>query len=238
MDKFTCELFARRVVNMTKNDNNEKFKKQRTTLVSSLEEQGYIKDKKVKSAMMKVRREDFVLPEYRESSYRDTPLPIPSEATISAPHMHAISLSALDLKPGDRVLEVGAGSGILLAYMKEIVGMKAEVVGVEIAMEVYRFAKNNLEKSGYDKKVRLVLGDISNVVDKKKFDKIIVSATCPDIPKVLVDNLKIGGILIAPVGQQYGHQELIMVKKAKKGPVVKNLGGVMFVPLRGKYGFE
>ncbi len=218
--------------------NNDKFERQRRDLIDSLEEGKCITSPKVKAAMLKVRREDFVLGEYRDSAYNDYPLPIPSDATISAPHMHAMVLSELNLKPGDCVLEVGAGSGILLAYMKELVGSKGEVTGIEIKIDVYRFAKNNLEKSGYSKKVSMILGDISRVAGKKKFDKIIVSATSPDIPKVLVDMLKTNGMLIIPVGNPNGSQTLVAVKKTSRITVMKDLGSVMFVPLEGEYGWK
>jgi len=220
----------------------DKYEEKRKALVKRLEEYGYIGGSnalKIKKAMLKVRREDFVLPEYRENAYSDTPLPIPSDATISAPHMHAMYLSTAELKAGEKVLEIGAGSGILLAYIKEIVGPKGEVVGTEIVPEVYRFAKNNLEKSGYDKKVKIILGDITNIPRGKKFDKIFVSATCPEIPQPLIKHLKAGGMIIAPVGEPYGHQELVCVKKTKQGKVImKSLGGVVFIPLRGEYGWK
>lgn len=218
---------------------HDRFEEKRKALIGRLEDYGYIKTAKIKKTMLKIRRDDFVLPEHRESAYNDTPLPIPSDATISAPHMHAIFLSAADLKSGEKVLEIGAGSGILLAYMKELVGSKGEVVGVEITPEVYRFAKNNLEKAGYDKKVELVLGDGSKGVEKKKFDKIVVSATCPEVPKPLIKQLKAGGMIIAPVGEPYGRQELVCVHKTKQGKnVIKSLGGVAFVPLRGEHGWK
>ena len=218
---------------------HDRFEEKRKALIGRLEDYGYIKTPKIKKAMLKIRRDDFILPEHRESAYNDTPLPILADATISAPHMHAIFLSAADLKSGEKVLEIGAGSGILLAYMKELVGSKGEVVGVEITPEVYRFAKNNLEKAGYAKKVELVLGDGSRGMDKKKFDKIIISATCPEVPKPLIKQLKTGGMIIAPVGEQYSHQELVCVQKTKQGKLVmKNLGGVVFVPLRGEYGWK
>lgn len=218
---------------------NDKFEEKRKALIERLEDYGYIKNPKIKKAMLKIRRDDFVLPEHRGSAYDDSPLPIPADATISAPHMHAIFLSAADLKSGDKVLEIGAGSGILLAYMKELVGPKGEVMGVEITPEVYRFAKNNLEKARYDKKVQLILGDGSKGVDKKRFDKIIISATCPEVPKPLIKQLKAGGMIIAPVGEQYSHQELVCVQKTKQGKLVmKNLGGVVFVPLRGEHGWK
>jgi protein-L-isoaspartate(D-aspartate) O-methyltransferase len=218
------------------------FDEQRKSLVQRLEDYRYIggkNAKKIKKAMLKVKREDFVMPEHRGNAYDDTPLPIPADATISAPHMHAMYLSSIDLKAGDSVLEIGAGSSILLAYVKEIVGPKGNVVGVEIVPEVYRFAKNNLEKAGYAKKVQIILGDGTKGIDKKKFDKILISAACPKVPVPLLNNLKAGGILIAPIGEPYGSQELIAVRKEKKGdPTMKSLGSVVFVPLRGEYGWK
>lgn len=220
---------------MTKDD---KFKKKRESLVESLRERGQIDSDDVEKAMMKVKREEFVLPRYKDNAYSDNPLPIPSGVTISAPHMHAMILSEIGLDEGDRVLEIGAGSGILLAYMYEIVGDKGEVMGVEIIPEVYRFAKNNLEKTGYVDKVEIVPGDFTKALGRKKFDKIVISATCPKIPDVLVENLKSGGKLIAPVGIPGGKQELIVVKRSKDGPLMKSLGHVMFVPLEGEYGWD
>lgn len=218
------------------------FDERRKSLIQRLEDYRYIRGKNaknIKKAMLKVKREDFVMPEHRSKAYDDTPLPIPADATISAPHMHAMYLSSIDLKAGDNVLEIGAGSGILLAYVKEIVGPKGKVVGVEIVPEVYRFAKNNIEKAGYAKKIQVILGDGTKGVDKKKFDKILISAACPKVPVPLLDNLKSGGILIAPIGEPYGSQELLAVKKERKGnPTMKSLGSVVFVPLRGEYGWK
>jgi len=214
--------------------------KQRKEVVKHLERMGYIKDPKIKKAMLKVKRELFILPDYKLDAYIDTPLPIPGGQTISAPHMHAIFMSALKLKPGDKVLEVGAGSGILLAYMKEVVGKKGKVFGIEIVPETYEFAKENLKKAGYSKKVKLILGDGSQGLPKEApFDKVIASASCPEIPKTMIKQLKRGGILVAPVGGISGEQDLIYLKKTKEGKIVKkNLGGVIFVPLTGKYGYR
>jgi len=217
----------------------DEFAKKRERLVRDLEEEGIIKSEAVRKAMLKVPREDFILPEHRVSAYEDTPLPIPAEATISAPHMHAMYLSAAQLKPGDSVLEIGFGSGILLAYAKEMVGPKGRAVGVEISPDVYLFGKRNLERAGYDKKVQLILGDISKAVGKEKFDRIFVSATAPEIPKLLVGMLKPEGMIIAPVGDKYGNQELVAVMKTKDGKLLmKPLGSVVFVPLQGEYGFK
>jgi len=216
------------------------LEKARKDVVEHLERMGYIKDPKIKRAMLKVKRESFVLSDYKLDAYVDTPLPIPGKQTISAPHMHAIFMSALKLKSGDKVLEIGAGSGILLAYMKEVVGKKGKVFGIEIVPEAYKFAKKNLKKAKYDKEVKLILGDGSKGLPKEApFDKIIVSAACPEIPKTLIKQLKRGGILVAPIGGLSGGQDLIYIEKTKKGKIIrKNLGGVIFVPLTGKYGYR
>jgi protein-L-isoaspartate(D-aspartate) O-methyltransferase len=137
------------------------------------------------------------------------------------------------------VLEVGFGSGILLAYTKEVVGAKGKVVGIEISPDVYIFGKRALERAGYDKKVRLILGDIKNgSLGNDKFDRIFVSATAPEVPKPLLELLKPEGMLIAPVGDAYGDQQLVLVLKTKGKLLMKSLGPVAFVPLRGEHGFK
>ena len=209
------------------------LEKQRKDVVEHLERMGYIKDLRIKRAMLKVKREDFVLPEHRNNAYVDTPLPIPGGVTISAPHMHAIFLSALKLRPGDKVLEIGAGSGILLAYMKEIVGKKGKVYGIEIIPETYEFAKKNLKKAGYWNKVKLVLGDGSKGLPEfAPYDKIVSSASPVEkIPRAWINQLKPGGILVTPLGPAYS-QDLILLEKTKDGKIKrKNLGPVIFVEL-------
>src|SRR2546426_1516668 len=121
----------------------QSFGYQRRKAVENLEKLGIFKEDSVKKALLKVKRELFVPNELIENSYTDTPLPIPGNMTISALHMHAIMLSAAKLKSGDKFLEIGSGSGILLAYAREIVGEKGEVFGMEINKEAFEFAKEN-----------------------------------------------------------------------------------------------
>jgi protein-L-isoaspartate(D-aspartate) O-methyltransferase len=215
------------------------FKEQRKQIVESLERIGYAKSLSVKKAVLKVRRENFVPSESKEDAYVDTPLPIPGNATISAPHMHAISLEVLKLKPRDKFLEIGAGSGIMQAYAYEIIGKKGKVIGIEINKETYEFGKKNLERAGYTN-VRFILGDGSKgLPEEAPFDKILISAACPDIPKPLIKQLKQDGIIVAVVGSAYGDQQLVSLTKSREGKSVrKNLLPVIFVPLKGKYGWE
>lgn len=212
---------------------------QRNQLIKNLELSGYIKSSRVKRTMSEVPRELFVPEKYYDEAYSDTPLPIPGEQTISAPHIHAITLSELKLKEGEKVLEIGAGSGILLAYIREIVGDKGKVVGVEINKETYEFAKENLKRAGY-KDVILIHGDGSLGYPKyAPYSKIIVSAASPDIPKPLIEQLKPNGTLLIIIGSPYGEQNLIKIKKTKSGKLIKKeLLPVIFVQLKGKYGWK
>jgi len=214
--------------------------KQRKNLIASLEKLGYLINPKAKHAMLKIKREDFVPKEYASSAYIDMPIPIPGGVTISAPHMHAISLCALRLKAGEKFLEVGAGSGIILAYAKEIVGEKGEVFGIEFDKKTYEFGKENLKKSGYEKNVVLIHGDGSEgLIEEAPFDKVLISAASPDVPEPIKEQVKIGGVVVAVVGPPHGDQELVYFEKKKDGTwIKKNVGGVVFVPLVGKYGWK
>jgi len=216
------------------------FVKQRRQVVETLEKIGYIKSPYVKKAMLKIRREDFVPSGLKENAYVDTPLPIPGEQTISAPHMHAICLNALELKPKEKFLEVGAGSGILLAYVKEIVGEKGKVFGIEFIKETYQFGKENLERAGYVDKIKFIHGDGSlGIPNEAPFDKILISAASPQIPPPLIKQIKIYGKIIAVVGEEHGEQKLICLEKTKEDKIKrKSLLSVVFVPLRGKYGYK
>lgn len=218
----------------------QELAKQRRNVVTSLERLGYLPDTKVKRAMLKVKREDFVPEENIASSYLDMPLPIPGGGTISAPHMHAISLCALKLKQGEKFLEVGSGSGIVLAYAKEIVGTKGKVFGIEINKESYEFGKENLKRAGYEKKVVMVHGDGSQgLPEEAPFDKVLISAASPNIPEPMKEQVKVGGVAVAVVGPPRGDQELVYFEKMKDGSwKSKNLGGVIFVPLLGKFWME
>lgn len=159
---------------------------------------------------------------------------------ISYEEMHALSLEALALKKGEKFLEVGAGSGILLAYAYEIIQEKNKVFGIEIVPETYEFAKENLKKTGYWNKVKLVLGDGGlGLPEEAPFDKILISAAAPDFPPPLIKQLKVGGIIAGMIGSPYGDQEFMRGIKTKKGKIEREtLLPVVFLPLRGKFGWE
>jgi protein-L-isoaspartate(D-aspartate) O-methyltransferase len=207
-------------------------------LIEEYKSLGYLKSKKVERAFRKVKREFFVPEELKDQAYVDTPLPIPGGVTISAPHMHVICLEELDLKRGEKFLEVGAGSGIFLAYAYEIIKKKNRVFGIEIIEETYNFALRNLERAGYADKVKLILGDGTlGLPEEAPFDKILVSAAAPDFPKPLVEQLKVGGTILAMIG--YHEQYLVKGIKRNENKIErKAILPVVFLPLKGRYGWK
>ncbi|MFH0890222.1 MAG: protein-L-isoaspartate O-methyltransferase [Candidatus Aenigmatarchaeota archaeon] len=197
-------------------------------LIQSLRDGGYLKSDNVIRAFEKVDREKFMLPAYKSAAYSDYPLPIPGSVTMSAPHMHAIVLEALDLKSGDSVLEVGFGSGILLAYISEIVG-RGKIIGTEINNETYIFGARNLERAGYKNVILLNVSGANGVRDYAPYDKIAVSAAAKKILPGLVSQLNDGGRMVIPVGRF--SQDLMLVEKNRGKVTEKNLGPVVFVTL-------
>ncbi|NYB52244.1 MAG: protein-L-isoaspartate O-methyltransferase [Methanobacteriaceae archaeon] len=212
---------------------------QRADLVEKLLNQGYIKTEKVKKAMLKVPREEFMSPETRSYAYLDRPLPIGKGQTISAPHMVAIIAEKLDLTEGMNILEIGTGFGYNAAVVAEIVGSSGHVYTVERIPSLAEKAMENLERTGYKDKVTVILGDGTlGYPPEAPYDRIYATASPPKIPKPLKKQLKIGGKLILPMGSHSYFQELVSVKRISEDSYqTKNLGGVAFVPMIGEYGW-
>ena len=225
----------------------EEFLIKRREKVEWLVKQGFLKSERIKRAMLGVPREEFVPEEYRDYAYHGTtfdlevPLPIPGrEATISCPHSYPLFYEALELKENEKFLEIGGGSGYGAALAREIVGSKGKVVSIEIDEETYEFARKNLKKSGYND-VLLILGDGSLGYEKEApYDKIAVTAACPETPKPLIRQLKPGGKLIAPVASScFEGQDLILSEKESDGTSkTRIIEKVLYVPLKGKHGFR
>ncbi len=154
--------------------------------------------------------------------------------------MVAIMNEALELSQGQKVLEVGAGSGYHAATIAEIVGPQGHVYSVEFVEELVRFARSNLERARYAERVTLVHGDGSRgYPDRAPYDRIAVTAAAPKVPHLLVEQLVNEGILLAPVGGRFFPQELLKLHKKADGSIERSqLGGVAFVPLKGEYGFR
>ncbi len=192
-----------------------------------------ITDKRLIEAFKAIPREEFILDELVNEAYGDYPLPILKGQTISQPTTVMIMINALDLKKTDRVLEVGAGSGYCAAIISKIVKF---VYTTEIIPELAEFAKKNIENIEI-KNVGVINYDGSKGYEKQApYDKIMVTAACPKIPPPLIEQLKEGGIIVAPVSQFLGQK---MIKGIKKGKELKTdyLGDFVFVPLKGKYGY-
>jgi len=209
-----------------------RFEQARKEMVKVCAEMG-IKDKRVLDAMLKVARHLYVPENLGSEAYGNYPLPIGSGQTISQPYTVAFMLEALELKKRDKVLEVGTGSGWNAALIAEIV-KPGKVFTTEIVEELVKSAKKNLRKY---KNVKVIRVDGSAGYKKEApYDKIIVTAACPSVPNPLVEQLKDNGILIAPVGEEYG-QDMVKITKKKGKLVEKYLGSFVFVPLKGEYGY-
>ncbi|MBW2980903.1 protein-L-isoaspartate(D-aspartate) O-methyltransferase [Candidatus Woesearchaeota archaeon] len=206
------------------------------SLIAYWQKSGLIKDKRLLESFRDVPREKFIPEGFLGEAYGDYPLPIGDGQTISQPTTVMIMTQALELKQGDKVLEVGAGSGYQAAIIAKMVGKKGKVITTEIVPSLVKFAKDNLKKIGI-KNVKIVGWDGSQGYEKEApYNKIIVTAACPSIPKPLIEQLKDNGIIIAPVGATFG-QRMIKGIKRKGALEKKSLGSFMFVPLKGKYGY-
>lgn len=211
------------------------FEDQRERLVEKLKIEGHIKTKAVEKAFLETPRELFVPEKLKGYAYVDSPLEIGNGQTISAPHMVAIMCEALDLKKGQKILEIGAGSGYHAAIVSKLIGDKGHVYTIERFPSLADNAKKNLEKVGI-KNVTVEMGDGSEGLPKyAPYDSIYVTCAAPCIPQPLVEQLKDPGKLLIPVGQFISKLEL--VEKKNKKIIEKDLGGCAFVPLVGKHGY-
>lgn len=217
------------------------FSDQRKQMVRRYTRAGYIKTDSMAKAVLRVSREEFMDPSYADYAYVDQPFPIPGDGrqTISAPYMYPVFYEPLGLKPGDRLLEIGAGSGYGAALAWELVGPTGLVVSIEINDTTYRFARENLRRTGYDS-VILLLGDGSlGHADEAPYDAICITAACPEIPNPLLDQLRAPGRLMAPVGDSHSFfgQDLVLIEKDREGRIRRRtLMKVSYVPLTGEYG--
>ena len=216
--------------------------KEKKHLADQFRKNGYIIDKVIYEAFLKVPREEFVLEEDRQHAYEDHPLPVLRNQTISAPHMCMLILSYGDFRPGQKVLEVGSGTGYQAALIAELVGPDGLVYGIERHDILAEFGMMNLERTGYSDRVLVIAGDGTlgwpdNEVPP--FDRIVITAAGPQIPQPLINQLKTGGKLFMPLGDVYIFQNWIEVIKLSENEIKrKNLIEVRFVPLIGRYGLK
>lgn len=199
-----------------------------TDLTNYLIHEGTLKTKRIIDAFNYVNRADFVEFKDKDAPYGDFPLSIGYGQTISQPTTVALMLELLQLKEGDKALDVGSGSGWTTALLAFIVGKEGKVFGVEIVSELVEFARINLEKYNFENEEIIQAGDKLGLPEKAPFDKILVSAAAKELPEELVSQLKVGGRMVLPI-----ENSLFLVEKiSNKNIKSQEFRGFVFVPLK------
>ena len=191
-----------------------------------------IRDEKALEAMQRVPRELFVPPESRHMAYNDIPVPIGEGQTISQPYIVALMVSALELREGDRVMEIGTGSGYQAAILSQLVP-QARVLTLERVPVLAHSASERLSSMGYDNVDVRIAGETLGCPEVGPFDGIIVAAASPRLPEELLKQMAVGGRLVIPVGT-LKEQELVKVLRTGEGHDLRLLGPCRFVPLVGQ----
>jgi protein-L-isoaspartate(D-aspartate) O-methyltransferase len=208
----------------------KKFKKAREKLVSKYIENKGIKDPNVLAAMRKVQRHSFVPDNLESSAYADRTLPLGEGQTISQPYVVALLTEILQLTEQHRVLEIGTGSGYQAAVLAQIAG---EVYSIEIKQKLYKISTKVLESLNY-KNIKTRHGDgYFGWSEAAPFDAIMITAAVDHIPPHLIKQLKDGGRLALPLGNPFSYQNLVLVTKQGGDVSVKQITGVLFVPMTG-----
>jgi len=189
---------------------------------------------RVMAAMGKVPRHEFVPESEKRNAYANRPLPIGLGQTISQPFIVALMTDLMAVKPGDRVLEIGTGSGYQAAVLAELAGT---VHTIEIVEPLAREARARLDRAGYRNVLTRTGDGYRGWPEYAPFDAIIVTAAPREVPQPLIDQLKRGGRLVVPVGSQAGGQSLLVIEKKPDGSVTRHpVLAVRFVPLTDKAG--
>lgn len=213
------------------------YESERAKLVDGLRKRGAAGDRRVYEAMERVPRHLFVPASKEGEAYRDSPLSIGEGQTISAPHMVAMMLDALELSPGHKVLEIGTGRGYHAACTWELIEPDGELHTVERVDALADAARRHLADAGYEQ-VQVHVGDgTEGLPEHAPYDRVYVTAGAPDVPQPLVDQLADPGILLVPQGGRR-HQQLTKVRKEHASITREDLGGCAFVPLKGRYGWS
>jgi protein-L-isoaspartate(D-aspartate) O-methyltransferase len=220
------------------------YVEKRRKLVENLKNRNFLTKPDVIRAMLKVPRHEFLPKDAISSAYIDSPLSIGMGQTISAPHMNAMMCELLELKEGDKVLEVGTGSGYHAALCAEIVAPEnskspGHVYTLERHLKLADSSRESLFSAGYANFVTVIHGDGTLGFPREApYDKILVTASSPNkVPPPLKEQLKNGGILCIPAGSKEGGQDLYIVTKKEDNFESKKITGVRFVPLIGEWGF-
>lgn len=207
--------------------------RRRERMVGAEHRSGEVSDPRVLAAMRAVRREAFVPEDLRRQAYDERALPIGDGQTISQPLIVAVMTQALELSPGDRVLEVGTGSGYQAAVLRQIVD---HVVSVERIAHLVETARRHLAEEGVDGVDVHCADGTLGWAEGAPYDAIVVTAGGPDVPEALVEQLAPGGRLVMPVGPR-GSERLVRVRLVDGEQRYEDLGPVAFVPLLGAQGW-
>jgi len=201
----------------------------RNQLTNVLQAKGII-DKNVLKAVREIPRHLFIDSSFESHAYQDKAFPIAAEQTISMPYTVAFQTQTLEVKAGDKILEIGTGSGYQTAVL---LSLNAEVYSIERQRELFKKTSLFLPKLGYKPK-RFIFGDgYKGLPEQAPFDKIIVTAGAPFVPKPLLGQLKVGGRLLIPVGDKTQTMTLF-IRKSDKEFEKKELGDFAFVPMLGE----
>lgn len=211
----------------------DSFAQEREEMVVRQLEGRDITDQGVLQAMRMTPRHEFVPTDQTRYAYEDRPLPIGEGQTISQPYIVALMTQAIDVQPGDRILEIGTGSGYQAAILAELTD---EVYSIEIIDGLGRRAAQRLSELGYSR-IHTRIGDgYYGWEEYAPYDAIIVTCAPDHIPHPLVAQLKAGGRMVIPVGPPGAYQSLWLLEKQPNGEVkTRNLGGVSFVPMTGEH---
>lgn len=221
-------------MNVSFNSCDMRFQIARETMVELLQKRGILRTPRLISVFLKVPRHHFVEQALWDRAYLDSPLPIGVHQTISHPSTVARMTELLDLQPSHRILEIGTGSGYQTAILAEIAQI---VFSIENQTELHRKAKTILADMGYDN-LRLFLGDGSQGLEQDApFDRIIVTAGSPTIPRVLCHQLTDSGKMVIPVGN-HDTQKLTLIQRHNDELIIEHYDSCVFVDLIGLHGFK
>ncbi|MCP4356100.1 MAG: protein-L-isoaspartate(D-aspartate) O-methyltransferase [Proteobacteria bacterium] len=209
------------------NSKQNQLAESKTRLFEKIEKSGVLSGKTIK-ALKSVNRENYVREELISQAYDDTALPIAAGQTISQVLVVGIMVEALDLNWEDKLLEVGTGCGYVVAVLSKL---NRRVFSVERIKELVEDAERNLSKESNNNYTIVHSDGFEGFSQQAPFDKILVSAACPEVPKSLLDQLNIGGTMILPLGIQAENQQLTKIVKTKNSYEEFNLGAVRFVPM-------
>lgn len=206
----------------------EEFYNERIMMIDRQIKNRGINDKQVLEAFKSVPRHEFIPLEYRDLAYADRPLPIGNNQTISQPYIIAAMLARLDLNSDSNVLEVGSGCGYVLAILSQIV---AQVYGIERQSSLVERSRSTISRLGYNN-VEIKYGDGKlGWAEKSPFDAILVSAATSEVPDELLNQLRLDGRIILPIGNNFLQKLLLYHKKAVDEFEMEKLEPVRFVPL-------